>query len=98
MDFIPTRHHARTLTKDDGTLCLHKQPIIMMMNGCGHMAIVSLSSYMPAYQYEMDHQITPHYFLWLWSIVSPINIQLPRPVLITWDQGQRSLQKVTCAQ
>lgn len=42
MDFIPTRHHTRTLTEDDGTLCLHKQPIIMMMNGCGHMAIVSL--------------------------------------------------------
>lgn len=64
MDFIPERHHARTFSEDDRTLCLHKQPIIMMMNGCGQMAIVSLSLlYMPAYQYEMDHQIAAHYFL-----------------------------------
>lgn len=33
----------------------------------------------------------PTVFSGLWSIVSPINIQLPRPVLITWAQGQWSL-------
>lgn len=64
MDFIPEGHRARTLSEDDGTLCVHKQPIIMMMNGRGQMAIVSLSLlYMPAYQYEMDHQIAAHCFL-----------------------------------
>lgn len=42
MGSIPRTNPTRTLGEDGGALSLHKQAVIMMMNGCGHMAIVSL--------------------------------------------------------
>lgn len=42
MGFIPQTNQARASGEDDGALGLRKQPIIMMMNGRGQTAIVSL--------------------------------------------------------
>lgn len=59
----------------------------------------SLSSCAAAYQYEMNHQCCSSLFTpALWSIVSPINIQLPRAGLITWERGRRRFRKVTYVQ
>lgn len=98
---LPRRRDCtRTFSRADRTLCLCKQPIITMMNGCGRVAIVSLALILRGRLSIWDESsmllLTIH--AGLWSIVSPINIQLPRAGLITWERGRRRFRKVTCVQ
>lgn len=96
----PRRHCTRTFSRDDKTLCLRKQPIITMMNGCGCVAIVSLALILCGRLSIWDESsmllLTIH--AGFWSIVSPINIQLPRAGLIAWERGRRRFRKVTYVQ
>lgn len=65
MALIPRTNQARPLGEDGGALCLHKQAIITMMNGCAQTlaAPSSSSSSSPAYQYETHHQTAARRFL-----------------------------------
>lgn len=70
-----------------------KPHFIMMMNAF-HQQADGRVFHIPAYRYLRDHHITPTAFSGLLSIVSSINIQLHRLLLIPWEEGRRGSEKV----